>query len=117
MFSTFQGGPFVEVFTPQVSARPAARHRISSEPALGCRKARNIPWWRAPRAKGGTLARPGSVTRDPILPAPGRLDDLGTRAGRPARVFFPPRSQPTPPPPAPTRDQHSLPLTRPLHRG
>ena len=53
MFSTYQGGPFVEVFTPQVSARPAARHRISSEPALRMSEGEKYPRWRAQRAKGG----------------------------------------------------------------
>ena len=43
MFSTYQGGPFVEVFTPQVSARPAARHRISSEPALRMSEGEKYP--------------------------------------------------------------------------
>ena len=81
MFSTYQGGPFVEVFTPQVSARPAARHRISSEPALRMSEGEKYPRWRAQRAKGGNPRAPWIAHPRPDSPAPGRLDDLATRAG------------------------------------
>ena len=112
MFSTFQGGPFVEVFTPQVSARPAARHRISSEPALGCRKARNIPWWRAPRAKGGNPRAPWIGHPRPDSPAPDRLDDLGTRAGA-TRARFLPAAIPTDPPASRPDARSTLPSADP----
>ena len=101
MFSTYQGGPFVEVFTPQVSARPAARHRISSEPALRMSEGEKYPRWRAQRAKGGNPRAPWIAHPRPDSPAPGRLDDLATRAGATRGGFFSAAIPPAPPAPRP----------------
>ena len=98
---------------PAGERAPRCSTRISSEPTLRVSEARNIPCWRAPRAQGGNPRGPQIAHPRPDSPAPGRLDHLGTRAGATHGRFLPAAM----PPPAPTRDQHSHPLTGPLHRG
>ena len=82
-------------------AYPAARHRISSEPALRMSEGEKYPRWRAQRAKGGNPRAPWIAHPRPDSPAPGRLDDLATRAGATRARFLPAAIPPAPPAPRP----------------
>ena len=86
---------------PAGERAPPARHRISSEPALRMSEGEKYPRWRAQRAKGGNPRAPWIAHPRPDSPAPGRLDDLATRAGATRARFLPAAIPPAPPAPRP----------------
>ena len=106
MFSTFQGGPFVEVFTPQVRTR-ADRHSHLPELSNVVEFEKYPGNGGAHVREAGTAVRPGSSTRGPFDCRATRPNDPGTRAVEIHSCVFPPTPHVARPCLDLHRDQHA----------